>query len=309
MKKYFYTLAAAFLAVAPVMAQESTVATFEDYINPMTGEVLAAESFYNGETDQQGAFTSGTYVFPVNNSYGGMVWNGFAPSNRTATQFINLTPDQFNVVNGKGYKSSATFAIYYPSIFNGPAGTSEAVTGFLDSFEAKGMYVNNTAYAATSMSNGDSFAKKFGKGDWFKFTAYGKQTDGTFKTVDFYLADFTSDNESDWYTINDWTYVDLSSLGTVTEISFWPSGSDTGLYGLNTPAYFAMDNFGADYDGTSPKAKDMTTTGISEVNYSSVISAHEVARYTLNGTRLAAPQKGINIVKMSDGTTRKIIVK
>lgn len=35
----------------------------------------------------------------------------------------------------------------------------------------------------------------------------------------------------------------------------------------------------------------------------------EVARYDLNGCRLAAPKKGINIVHMSDGSTRKILVK
>ena len=35
----------------------------------------------------------------------------------------------------------------------------------------------------------------------------------------------------------------------------------------------------------------------------------EVARYAINGTRLAAPVKGVNIVKMSDGTVKKVIVK
>ena len=34
-----------------------------------------------------------------------------------------------------------------------------------------------------------------------------------------------------------------------------------------------------------------------------------VARYSLDGRRLAAPQKGVNILKMSDGTTRKVVVK
>lgn len=34
-----------------------------------------------------------------------------------------------------------------------------------------------------------------------------------------------------------------------------------------------------------------------------------VARYNANGVRLAAPVKGINIVKMSDGTTRKVVVE
>jgi hypothetical protein len=31
--------------------------------------------------------------------------------------------------------------------------------------------------------------------------------------------------------------------------------------------------------------------------------------YTINGVRLAAPQKGINIVKMSNGTISKVLVK
>lgn len=35
----------------------------------------------------------------------------------------------------------------------------------------------------------------------------------------------------------------------------------------------------------------------------------EVARYTIDGVQLSAPAKGINIVKMSDGTTRKVVVK
>lgn len=37
-------------------------------------------------------------------------------------------------------------------------------------------------------------------------------------------------------------------------------------------------------------------------------NATVVARYAADGTRLQAPQKGINIIKMSDGTTRKVLV-
>lgn len=48
---------------------------------------------------------------------------------------------------------------------------------------------------------------------------------------------------------------------------------------------------------------DISTPAVSEE------SAVEVARYSLDGTLLAAPTKGVNIVKMSDGTTRKVIVK
>lgn len=48
-------------------------------------------------------------------------------------------------------------------------------------------------------------------------------------------------------------------------------------------------------------------TGINEVK--SDASAVEVARFTVDGKRISAPQKGINIVRMSDGTTRKVVVK
>ena len=36
---------------------------------------------------------------------------------------------------------------------------------------------------------------------------------------------------------------------------------------------------------------------------------HEVARYNMQGQRIASPERGINIVRMSDGTMRKIVVK
>jgi hypothetical protein len=35
----------------------------------------------------------------------------------------------------------------------------------------------------------------------------------------------------------------------------------------------------------------------------------EISRYTLNGSKLESPQRGINIIKMSDGTAKKVIVK
>lgn len=49
-------------------------------------------------------------------------------------------------------------------------------------------------------------------------------------------------------------------------------------------------------------------TGISVVDPSEK-EVKEVARYTIDGVQLSAPAKGINIVKMSDGTTRKVVVK
>ena len=47
-------------------------------------------------------------------------------------------------------------------------------------------------------------------------------------------------------------------------------------------------------------------TGISGVDAE---GATEVSRFTLDGKKLDAPQRGINIVRMSDGTIKKVIVK
>lgn len=51
--------------------------------------------------------------------------------------------------------------------------------------------------------------------------------------------------------------------------------------------------------------KNGETTGIETVGNEPTAV---VARYAADGTRLAAPQKGINILKMADGTTRKVFV-
>ncbi len=50
-----------------------------------------------------------------------------------------------------------------------------------------------------------------------------------------------------------------------------------------------------------------TSTGISRTVSDS--NATEVSRYTMDGRQLSSPVKGLNIVKMSDGTARKVIVR
>ncbi len=51
------------------------------------------------------------------------------------------------------------------------------------------------------------------------------------------------------------------------------------------------------------------TAGINGVAADNNESLTEVARYAADGTMLAAPTKGINLVKMSDGSVRKIVIK
>ena len=51
-----------------------------------------------------------------------------------------------------------------------------------------------------------------------------------------------------------------------------------------------------------------TTVGISNHVADGVVNGEE-ARYTIDGTRVNAPVKGLNIVKKADGKTVKVMVK
>ena len=51
---------------------------------------------------------------------------------------------------------------------------------------------------------------------------------------------------------------------------------------------------------------EFDATGIDKTTTSTDVE--EVSRYSLNGQRLAVPVKGLNIVKYSDGSVKKVVV-
>ena len=55
------------------------------------------------------------------------------------------------------------------------------------------------------------------------------------------------------------------------------------------------------------KDRAVDPTGISTVDETANAKAESF--YSLDGKRLSAPAKGLNIVKMSDGSVKKIIVR
>jgi hypothetical protein len=74
---------------------------------------------------------------------------------------------------------------------------------------------------------------------------------------------------------------------------------------MNTPAYFCFDNFGAEGTEVLPeKNVDVTPTGINEVS-SEATGATSV--FDLQGRRMAETAKGMNIIRMNDGTFRKVV--
>jgi hypothetical protein len=227
---------ASMLFLVPVIAY-AELATFDDL-------TLGADGYYNG-SDGTGGFTSGgiDFVNNYNSSWGS--WDGWAYSNKTDTTTPGYT-NQYSAYTGAAAFGSQ-YGVYFEPFSLGPT-VSLADNG---TTVFAGAYFTNTTYAALAMLNGDSYATKFGgttgnDKDWFLLTITGVDAQGADTgSVDFYLADYRFDNNSLDYIVNNWVWVDLSGLGEVAGLKFDLSSSDVGSYGMNTPAFFAMDHLEA----------------------------------------------------------------
>ena len=252
------------------------------------------------DDDERTEFTSGSFTFASGCMSSWEYWYFFGYANRTSSAFESLD-DQWNNVVGGGYDGSSNYGVAYVADFNGPCYATVKLDG---GAVVPGFYVTNSSYAYNSLTGGDSFAKKFDLGDWFLLTITGYDANEEVTgTKEYYLADLRDADKA--YIINDWRYVDLSGLGKVKKIKFELSSTDNGDYGMNTPAYFCFDNFGAEGTEELPE-KNVIVTGISQVqpSQSTMVGCFDAA-----GRRISTPQRGINIIKMSDGTVRKVIVK
>ncbi|AFZ27259.1 hypothetical protein Cylst_5225 [Cylindrospermum stagnale PCC 7417] len=220
-------------AVASPSASSAQVVDFEDL-------TLSSESFYNG-ADGAGGFTSQGAFFNNNYNPTFQSWSGWSYSNTTDTTtpgFLN----QYSAYTGGGFNGSSNYGVAFT--FAPGSAYIDLPTGF----SAKSAQITNTTYAALSILNGDQFAKKFGGAsgndpDFFllKITGLDAANQQT-GSVDFYLADYRFTDNSQDYLVDTWNLVDLSSLGGATKLSFAVTSSDIGPFGLNTPAYFALDN-------------------------------------------------------------------
>lgn len=208
--------------------------------------VLAPESYWNG-SDGAGGFASGGAWFSngygVDTYYNMEFWGGWAYSNKSDITTGDYT-NQYSAITGAA-QSGSIYAVGYVDTYNGWIPTiTLAAPGVVET-----VYVTNTTYAYLLMRNGDpnSYSKQFGgptggDPDWFLLTITGKDAGGAaIDTVKFYLADYRFADSADDYLVNAWTPVDLSPLGAVKSLVFTLTSSDSGAWGMNTPAYFALD--------------------------------------------------------------------
>lgn len=100
--------------------------------------------------------------------------------------------------------------------------------------------VNNTTYAYYGMKNGTAFSQPFGEDDYLTLNIVGVKSQAVTSVISVDLA--AKDNY-----ITDWKAIDLAPLGEVDGIFFTMESSDSGEWGMNTPAYFAIGTIQAIY--------------------------------------------------------------
>ena len=179
----------------------------------------------------QGGLISKGFTFE--NSYLGYFSNGFAVSsivNEDTEGYGNM----YATYAGSGASSSKNYLL----------ATNNAGVKLPSTAQLVSMEITNSTYAALSMKNGDSFAKKFSGKDkdffkvWVKGYASGKVKD----SLEVYLANFQFTDTTQNFIQKEWKTIDLSKFVAIDSLSFKLESTDVGQWGMNTPGYFTVDN-------------------------------------------------------------------
>lgn len=254
---------ATYFALDGLKIKQTAVATFENEAGGIN--LVDAESNWFGADEpanEWNSWTSGDFNFKT--YYTPSYKSAWVVTNETSTEFASWS-DAYRSAAGGAFDGD-NFVVWNLCYYG-----TEQVT--FEPQVVKGFFVNNNSYAVNSMCNGDASAKKFENTDWFKLTITGYKEGAAVETVDFMLA------ENGKY-VNQWTYVDLTTLGEIDAVQFSMSSTDNGDWGMNTPAYFAMDNFGAAMpDGyVAPEMAEFPKAPAAIDNTENAVSAEKVIR-------------------------------
>lgn len=180
-----------------------------------------------------GGFASGGVFFANDGAF-----LGFAASTTTDTTTPGFT-NQYSNITGSGAGGSATFGVAF----------AEATIVLPTPSIVAGAQLTNTTFAALSMRDGDPFAKQFGgpsgsDPDFFRLLVEGFDATGSSTgIVSLALADFTFEDDSRDFILDEWVFLDLTGLGVVKTLELGWESSDVGPFGINTPTYVAIDDF------------------------------------------------------------------
>ncbi len=293
-------------SVRVIVEGDLQVATFENlWTDPEDG-------FWMGDFSkgvEGSTFVSGSFRFSnfASNTYGGEpttpFWGNYAYSQTATNTFSSYITDQFNNAVGGGADNSETFLVAYPQ-----GGTIDVINNE-NGAVIPGMYITNNAWVVDAILHGDGMSTAdgtetgaftgnigFQTGDWFLLTI----TADNGKSIEYYLADYRSADETQHYYVNDWQWLDLSSLGTVKSLSFFLTSSRRNKWGTTTPSFFCLDNIGAEEPAGNGITTNIKGTQVEE-------SAEGI--YSIDGKVLTqgSKQKGVQLIRMKDGSIRKVV--
>lgn len=242
-----------------VSSPQALMAGFEE-------QQLTAESNWNGDaswTDNTtNSWLSGSYKFNTYVWRAYSYWTGFAISNETSTEYTDLT-HQFRSATGSAYEGN-NYGVYYNG--NNQVKLNHAPEGA----KVSGFYITNSAWTVDAILNGDNLTPgAFGEGDYFKLIIKGMLAGEEVSTKDYYLADYRAANALDRYYLDTWQWVDLDALGSIDAVKFSFESSRKNDYGVTTPNYFCLDNFGG----------ERVTTDLAQITVSEGSSIHDMAQY------------------------------
>lgn len=228
----------------------------------------------DGDIKMKFGINESIWTNDIDFSAGGMVlsqWNyRTTPSSQTNPTWYREFMNQCSVYNtesidganrGAGADGSDTFAIIFgfDNQADGYVMGEGATISFTNSAELRveSAQVCLTTYVYANLAeynvygNHPTESMEQAKG-WFKVLAYGYDADGVATNggnpVEFYLCDYRETTSPKVNYVTKWTTWDLSALGPVNKIRFDFEGSDTGAWGLNTPAYACLDNISIKLD-------------------------------------------------------------
>lgn len=232
-----------FTACETEESEKILLVTFEDvnvgsegyYIgSDKSGTPVSYEAWGKMVTEYHGGFKSGSLFCNTiyNETYAS--WSKMACSNHVnmdSAGFMN----QYSVYANSGANDSEKFLL---------VNSDSASFVFDNMVDLKSLMINNSTYAYKAINEGNDggagFARKFVSNDYFYVRLTGYDSTGVeTSSKDIYLADF---REGKSYICNEWTEVSLEELGSIKKVSFTFISTDSGNWGINTPAYCCIDN-------------------------------------------------------------------
>ena len=182
------------------------------------------------------------------------------------------------------------------------------------------------------MQFGDAFSKKFGgqdglDPDYFVLKVYNYLNGSITDTASFYLADFRDPGTNNDYIVRDWMLAETLFSNAFDSLGFELSSSDNGTFGMNTPAYFCMDEIMT--ESISANAEKVSSSFSMFPNPARdqiyLLDKNDFQYEILNTSgmqiqtgkafggkaivNIAGTQPGCYVVRLSTGLTRRLLVE